>query len=350
MFNASNETNWENGTSTPSGTSSTSLTPYHILSLVILVLETIVGSFTNGLMVIVNLNNLLTHRKLGSCDSILTCLGLSRFIFMWLIFNVFFVSYLAPNFSEIGLTFNYVVLFFNYLCLWFATWLSTFYCVRIVNIQRYIFTAFKTHFDDLLPLLILVSVLISASCSNPAAENGINQIFNMNSYGSEKNSTSFVGIGQNFATYSILCVMGSIPPFALFCVSAGLVVHSLVRHMKKMKEQERTGFREPALDAHYRAVKMMAAFFMFFLLYMIAFNVYGLEYTEDGMLSCILTFLIGAYPSLHSVLLVNGNHKLRNTCVWILQKANFCQKEDSVSSMQKNERKQGMTSENCQAK
>ncbi|KAG9470110.1 hypothetical protein GDO78_018860 [Eleutherodactylus coqui] len=275
-------------------------------------------------MVIVNLIHLLTHRKLGSCDSILTCLGLSRFIYMWLVSYMFFITYLAPKFSGMGLTFNYVVLFFNYLCLWFAAWLSTFYCVRIVNIQRYIFTVFKTHFDDLLPFLILVSVVISALCSNPAAENGINQIFDMSRFESEKNSV--VAIGQNFATYSILCVMGSIPPFALFCVSAGLVVHSLVRHMKKMKAQERTGFREPALDAHYRAVKMMAAFFMFFLLYMIAFNVYGLENTEDGMLSCILTFLIGAYLSLHSVLLVNGNHKLRNTCVRILQKANCYQK------------------------
>ncbi|KAG9470106.1 hypothetical protein GDO78_018856 [Eleutherodactylus coqui] len=325
MFNASNETNWQNGTSTPSGTSSTSLTPYHILSLVILLLETIVGSFTNGLMVIVNLISLLTHRKLGSCDLILTCLGLSRFIFMWLVSYMFFISYLAPNFSGTGSTFYYVLLFFNYLCLWFATWLSTFYCVRIVNIQRYIFTVFKTHFDDLLPFFILVSVVISASCSNSAAESGINQTFNMSRFGSEKNS--FVEIGENFATYSTLCAIVSIPPFALFCVSAGLVVHSLLRHMKKMKAQERTGFREPALDAHYRAVKMMATFFMFFFLYMIAFNLCGSGNTKEDLQSCIVIFLIGAYPSLHSVLLVNGNYKLKNTCVWILQKGNCYQKE-----------------------
>ncbi|KAG9461761.1 hypothetical protein GDO78_015819 [Eleutherodactylus coqui] len=325
MFNASNETNWENGTSTPSGSSSTSLTPYHILSLVILVLETIVGSFTNGLMVIVNLISLLTNRKLGSCDSILTCLGLSRFIFMWLVLYAFFITYLAPNFKGIGLTFYYLVLFFNYLCLWFATWLSTFYCVRIVNIQRYIFTVFKTHFDDLLPFLILVSVVISASCSNSAAESGINQTFDMSRFGSEKNSLA--GIGENFATFLILCVMGSIPPFALFCVSAGLVVHSLLRHMKKMKAQERTGFREPALDAHCRAIKMMAAFFMFFFLYITALNLHGSGNTTEDLRSCIAIFFIGAYPSLHSVLLVNGNHKLRNTCVRILQKANCYQKE-----------------------
>ncbi|KAG9484915.1 hypothetical protein GDO78_008166 [Eleutherodactylus coqui] len=326
MCNANNESNWENSTSTPSGTSSTSLTLYQVLSLVILVLETIIGSFTNGLMVIVNLIYLLTHKKLGSCDSILTCLGLSRFIFMWLVSYMFFLAYLAPNFSGTELTF-YIMQFFNYLSLWFAAWLSTFYCVRIVNIQRYIFTVFKTHFDDLLPFLILMSVMISALCSNPAAESGINQIFNMSRFGNEKNTTPFAGIGENFATFSILCAMSSIPPFALFCVSAGLVVHSLVRHMKKMKAQERTGFREPALDAHYRAVKMMAAFFVFFILYMTAFNLYGLGMRKDDMLKCANIFLIGAYPSLHSILLVNGNHKLKNTCVRILQKANCCQRD-----------------------
>ncbi|XP_071985505.1 taste receptor type 2 member 4-like [Engystomops pustulosus] len=238
MFNGSDEMHWENGTSRPDGNTQTSLRVDQVVSLGILVLETIIGTFVNGLMVTVNLISLVTHRKLGSCDSILLCLGISRFTFM---------------------------------------------------------------------------------C--------INQTFNISRFDNHKNSTPFTAMGNNFTTFLTLSVAGSIPPFLLFCVSAGLVVHSLLRHMKKMKEQEKTGFREPSLVAHYRAVKMMAAFFIFFSLYMIAFNLYGSGIIKNVSLNCISAFLIGAYPSIHSILLVIGNRKLKNAFLQILKKGNCSQKE-----------------------
>ncbi|XP_044155589.1 taste receptor type 2 member 20-like [Bufo gargarizans] len=330
MFNATNERNYENNTLT----SSTSLTSYDLLSLGILVLETIVGTFMNGLMVIVNLISLVTLRKLGSCDSILACLGLSRFTFTWLVLVVYLINDLSPKSADTGTTgsLQYVWLFFNDLSLWLASWLSTFYCVRIVNIERYIFTAFKTHFDRLVPFLILASIVISALCSNSTASDGINQTFNMSKFQHNQNSTPFAAMGNNFATFATLSAVGSIPPFFLFCVSAGLVVDSLLRHVKNMKGQERTGFREPSLDAHYQAVKMMVAFFMFFLLYMMAFNLYGSGMVKSDILSCFAAFFIGAYPSLHSVLLVFGNRKLKHTFLWILQKA-FCSQKQLDQTM-----------------
>ncbi|XP_075697356.1 taste receptor type 2 member 2-like [Rhinoderma darwinii] len=330
ILNETSETNWNNGTDTSLVTES--LTVYKMLSLGILVLETIIGTFMNGLMVIVNLNSLVTHRKLGSCDLILTCLGLSRFTFMWLVLLTYFLSYLAPSYTNIGTNIQFAWLFFNYLSLWFATWLSTFYCVRLVNIQRKIFTAFKKHFDHLVPLLILASIAISASCSNSKAYNGINQTFNINKSENKKKSSAFAVLGTDFTTFTTLSVVGSIPPFFLFCVSAGLVVDSLLRHTKKMKQQEKTGFREPSFDAHYRAVKMMAAFFIFFSLYMMAFNLYGTDIADSAILNCIAALLIGAYPSVHSVLLVIGNHKLKHTLLQILQKAN-CYRTELIETI-----------------
>ncbi|KAG8551470.1 hypothetical protein GDO81_004129 [Engystomops pustulosus] len=318
---------WENGTSRPDGNTQTSLRVDQVVSLGILVLETIIGTFVNGLMVTVNLISLVTHRKLGSCDSILLCLGISRFTFMWLVLAMYFISFLVPNLTDLGTNMQYAWLFFNGLCLWIATWLSIFYCVRIVNIQINIFTLFKTHFDQLVPFLILLSIALSASCSNSTAYSSINQTFNMSRFDNHQNSTPFNAMGNNFATFLTLSVAGSIPPFLLFCVSAGLVVHSLLRHMKKMKEQEKTGFREPSLVAHYRAVKMMAAFFIFFSLYMIAFNLYGSGIIKNVSLNCISAFLIGAYPSIHSILLVIGNRKLKNAFLQILKKGNCSQKE-----------------------
>ncbi|KAM3913278.1 taste receptor type 2 member 1-like [Leptodactylus fuscus] len=327
VYNATNETNRVNDTWTQGWTLATSVTSYQVVSLGIVVLETIIGTFMNGLMVAVNLISLLTHRKLSACDSILTCLGLSRFTFMWLVLVVYFVSYLLPNVTDMGSDLQYAWLFLNDLTLWFATWLCTFYCVRIVNIQRNLFTAFKTHFDHMVPFLLLGSVAISASCSNSATYNGVSHTLNMSRFDdNNKKSPPFSAMGKDFATFMTLSVAGSIPPFFLFCVSAGLVVYSLLSHMKRMKGQERTGFREPSLRAHWRAVRMMALFFIFFLLYMVAFNLYGSGKVEGGIVSCVTAFLIGAYPALHSVLLVIGNHNLKHSLLWILQKGH-CQKE-----------------------
>ncbi|XP_056388313.1 taste receptor type 2 member 1-like [Hyla sarda] len=327
--NASNETNWDNDIagSIPPSSSTTTLTTWQVLSLGILVIESIVGTFMNGLMVTINLINLLTQRKLNSCDSVLTCLGLSRLTFMSLLLVIYFVSYLAPNDTSLATNLQYSWLFFSNISLWLATWLSAFYCVRIVNIQIHIFTAFKTHFDRLLPFLVLTSIAISVSCCNSTAYSGASQTFDVSKFQKKDNSTPFAAFGNNFGTFMTLSIAGSIPPFFLFCVSTGLVVGSLVKHMKKMKEQERTGFREPSLDAHYRAVKMMAAFFIFFSLYLMAFILYGSGQLDDDMLSCMAAFLIGAYPSLHSILLVIGNHKLKHALVAILQKGHFYQKE-----------------------
>ncbi|XP_069837930.1 taste receptor type 2 member 4-like [Dendropsophus ebraccatus] len=325
MYNTSNDTN-PNNDGPPSSSSSSSLTIWQALSLGILVLEMIVGTFMNGLMVTVNLFSLVTHRTLGSCDSILTCLGLSRFTFMWVVALMYFVSYLVPN-TDMVTNLQYAWLFFNSLSLWLATWLSTFYCVRIVNIRRYIFTVFKAHFDRLLPFFILACIAVSSVCCNSAAFTSINQTFNMSRFDNHKNSTPFAAFGTNFAVFMSLSLASSMPPFFLFCISAGLVVASLLKHMNKMKDQERTGFREPSLDAHYRAVKMMVAFFMFFSLYLIAFILYGSGNLGTGAAGCIAAFFIGAYPSVHSGLLVIGNPKLKRTLLVILQKLHCYQKE-----------------------
>ncbi|XP_063819323.1 taste receptor type 2 member 1-like [Pseudophryne corroboree] len=324
MFAKNNQTQHENATST--STHSSTLTTYDILSLLILVLETVVGILVNGFIMIVNLIDLVTHRKLGSCDSILACLGLARFSFMLLVLAVYFVSYLYPNLANSQSAINnlqYTWLFFNDICMWLATWLCIFYCVRIVKIQVHIYVIFKTHFDHWVPYFLLASVAISAFCSNSSTYTCLNNFVNLSKFDQVNKSTQFILGGSDYSTFSTLSVVGTLPPFLLFCAAAGLVVGSLLRHTTKMKAQEKTGFREPSLNAHYRAVKMMTAFFILFLFYMVAFNLNSSGVLSEGIWFCFCTIIIGAYPSLHSILLVNGNQKLKQVFMRILQKTKF---------------------------
>ncbi|KAM9325041.1 taste receptor type 2 member 40-like [Gastrophryne carolinensis] len=293
-------------------------------------LETVTGILTNGYIVIVNVVDLVVHKNLGSGDIILTFLGLSRFGFQGLVLAIFLFTYVYPSFAESQSSINklqYVWLFFHSISIWLAALLSTFYCVRIVNMQQRAFVLLKTHFDRWLPSFLMISVIVSIALSNPYAYMGLNNFVNMSRFDKPNKTASNVLAGSDNTCFTIVSMMGSIPPFLLFSVSSGLVVGSLLRHVMKMKGQQRTGFREPSLQTHYRAVRMMGYFFLFFVCYTLAFNMIVSGELGQGFWTNVCNLVIGSYPSLHSVILVVGNHKLKQTFIKILQKGK-CYRKD----------------------
>ncbi|KAM8924670.1 taste receptor type 2 member 40-like [Pelodytes ibericus] len=296
---------------------------YDYFSFGCVLLETIIGTLMNGFIVTVNLRDLITHGHLNSLDAILTCLGISRFAFQWLVITLYTLStffkssgYLDDVISNI----QYTWLFFSNITLWFATWLCMLYCVRIVNTKHRIFTLFKNRFDRLVPWFLITSVIISTGFSNPYAYDSINSFGNFSQAAKNNNSASFFLSDKNSTAFSILSVIGSIFPFLIFCITTLLVIGSLLKHTRKMKGQERTGFREPSLKAHYSAVKIMALFLLFYTLYIAAFYVYLSETVQSDLWNCLCKIMIGAYPSIHSTYLVHGISKLRHEAIKLLQK------------------------------
>ncbi|MEE6487088.1 hypothetical protein FKM82_014795 [Ascaphus truei] len=313
------------------------LTTFQAISLGILLLETVIGSLANGFMVIVNLMDLVAHGNLGSCDSILTCLGLSRFSFQWLVLLMFMLSYFFNNLANsenIIHGFQYTWLFFNNTSLWFATWLCTFYCVRIANVQSNIFVIFKSHFDRWVPGLLVATVVISVTCSAPFAFMDDGFFGNWTSWTSSNDSAPFLLASTSFYTWSILSLLGSTPPFLIFCIAACLVVDSLWKHTKRMKGHKRTGFREPSLKVHYGAVKTMGYFFLFYFFYILALNLSmsGAVKNTD-FLDLICSMIIGAYPSIHSVVLILGNGKFRQISIRLLQKAKCYRLQNTLTEI-----------------
>uniref|UniRef100_A0A8C5R6M3 Taste receptor type 2 n=1 Tax=Leptobrachium leishanense TaxID=445787 RepID=A0A8C5R6M3_9ANUR len=283
---------------------SSTLSRYDYITLISLILETLLGSLGNSFIVAVNLCDLLTHGELNSFDLILTCLGLSRWVLQFLVLTVFVISIgWKSSGSKYSESLQYSWLFYSNSSMWFATWLCVLYCVRIANIQNFIFNLLKKHFDRLLPWFLMASVAISV-------------VFNSTETGDEP---FFLG-SKNFASFSTLCALGSLPPFLIFCTAALMVVSSLMKHVQKMKEQEKTGFREPSVKAHYGAVMSIGLFFIFYLFYMVTFNIYISQTVDSSLVKCFCAVTIGAYPSIHSLFLVHGNNKLRYIMVGFLKK------------------------------
>ncbi|XP_053549019.1 taste receptor type 2 member 40-like [Bombina bombina] len=304
-----------------------SLSVYKTISLTIQFLEALIGILINGFMVAVNLIDLRVQGHLGSCDSILTCLGISRFCLQFMMLTLYILSYFFSTYAtsdSVTNGFTYSYLFFNNTCLWFATWLCTFYCVRIVSSQQRLFVTIKTHFDRLVPALLVSALVISyLSTALFSSNKSMFGNWSFNSHGSKNNTDPFAFSGTDLVIWSSLCILGSTPPFVIFCTTAWLVIHSLLKHTRKMKSQERTGFREPSLKAHYGAIKTMFHFFLFYLLYMVAINIrMSGTLKDDSWTGCFCAVVLGAYPSIHSGFLVNGNSKLRQSFIRLLHKGN----------------------------
>uniref|UniRef100_A0A8C5QNP8 Taste receptor type 2 n=1 Tax=Leptobrachium leishanense TaxID=445787 RepID=A0A8C5QNP8_9ANUR len=255
----------------------------------IMIVLAAIGSLANGFVVIVNIRDLVSQGSLSSCDSILTFLAISRILFQWFIVSFYSImkDFYTQSFSLWFCRFLLeVVCFLHNMCLWFATWLSVLYCVRVVSISGRIFSTMRRHFDDWLPMLMAGSVVISSLVINNKSQ-------------------------------TINFILGC-PPILIFCLTFGLVVVTLWRHTRRMKRQSQSGFREPSMIAHYGALQTMATFFMSFVIYVICFNLYLLR--ESPQECHVYVLILAAYPSAHSVFLVIGNSKLKQTSIEVLKK------------------------------
>ncbi|XP_063290890.1 taste receptor type 2 member 40-like [Pelobates fuscus] len=294
-----------------------------ILPLSIISLETFIGSLVNGFMVVVNIVNLLRYGTLSSCDLILTCLGISRFLYQWLFFSVCFFIWtngLAYSGSHLIIVFV-IVIFLNNTSLWFATWLCTLYCVRIVNINWSIFIILKRHFDRWIPFLLGASTVISIVPSIILACFSQKPDMNFPLQQSANNTTELTFSKTQQIIFSATCTSGTIPPFIIFCIGIRLMVGSLWNHTQRMKSQCKTSFRKPSMKAHYGAIQFMGWFYLFYLFSMVGFNTFVLGGATDPFVALFCISVVGAYPSIHSVFIVFGNSKLRTTFIKLLRKA-----------------------------
>uniref|UniRef100_A0A8C5QNN8 Taste receptor type 2 n=1 Tax=Leptobrachium leishanense TaxID=445787 RepID=A0A8C5QNN8_9ANUR len=276
----------------------------------IMIVLAAIGSLANGFVVIVNIRDLVSQGSLSSCDSILTFLAISRILFQWFIVSFYSImkDFYTQSFSLWFCRFLLeVVCFLHNMCLWFATWLSVLYCVRVVSISGRIFSTMRRHFDDWLPIIERSGRVFPAQ-------------------GMANNSSRVINNKSQTINFILRYIVSSLPPFLVFCVAAGLLVYTLWKHTRRMKIREKTSFREPSL----RAVHTMATFFMSFVIYVICFNLYLLR--ESPQECHVYVLILAAYPSAHSVFLVIGNSKLKQTSIEVLKKARCCNTVQSTNT------------------
>ncbi|KAM8953297.1 taste receptor type 2 member 4-like [Pelodytes ibericus] len=271
-----------------------------------------VGIFLNAFIILMNFIWWLKERSFQSIDLILSSLGLSRllFLFMWAIndSNLVVLGWLLDSKYFLPI-FSIATTFVSFCCLWTGTLLCVFYCVKITTYSHRFFLYLKLNISRLVPRLLLASVTISFFSSLP---------FGWSAYGTASNSTNVsstfyypqINVQKNYFYLFIFTFSGSLVPIIIFCTAVSLLIGSLWSHTSRMKGMD-AGFRNPRLEALARAVRNMLSFVFFYLIYIgstyltILSLHFGNKVWEMIFICCTY-----ACPSLHSIVLILSHRRL----------------------------------------
>ncbi|XP_030047932.1 taste receptor type 2 member 40-like [Microcaecilia unicolor] len=313
------------------------LDPVHIVMLIIFTAFTVLGTVVNGFIVAVNGIDWVKTRNLNSIDIILISLGAVRFCFQLEIFLEEILSELSSDFTlkTRSETFSTISVFLELSGFWFACWLSVFYCAKIANFRHPLFIFMKSKIPGMLTWLLLSSILASLVTCIPTAW-GLFKYYHSNSTTDIPLTNCIINCTiardeyQNKTTTEIgrmlynkvhlipILSLGYSLPFFIFCVAVVLLIGSLWSHTRKMNGNM-MGFRNPNPEAHFIAIKVMASFLLFYMFYF-TFAILDIAYLFSNKDLWRYVILLGstAYPSLHSVILILSNSKLKQSLARIL--------------------------------
>ncbi|XP_069506009.1 taste receptor type 2 member 40-like [Ambystoma mexicanum] len=204
--------------------------------------------------------------------------------------------------------------------LWFSTWLSVYYCMKIVNCTHPSYVWIKARFPGIVPWLLTGSVLVSLASSMPVgcdihlestSKAPSNHSQEMSSNVSADGPITTLVFGSGCSTTFAIQEGLSFPAFLLLSSSAGAIMTSLYRHMRRMA-QNADSFRSPDLTAHVGALKTVA---MLLVLNVSSYVTTSIVYLLDphlhsvGILICDL--VIFAFPAMCAIILILGNSMLK---------------------------------------
>ncbi|XP_006888526.1 PREDICTED: taste receptor type 2 member 14-like [Elephantulus edwardii] len=295
--------------------------------------EIVFGNFGNGLIVLVNCAGWVKKRKISSADKILTALAISRIFHLWVM-----LTYLYISIFDVDLFLDKTCLIIscnawtvsNHFSLWFATNLSIFYFLKIATFSNPIFLYLKWRVKKTISFLFLMVLLFW--CFNTAL---INIQLNIWINEHEKNMTYSL-MGSDFAQFAsltvwIIAIFTSIP-FTVSLITFLLLIFSLWKHHKKMTLNGK-GHRDVSSKAHIKAMQTVISFLLLYAVFFLSYfiPVWRFHSQKRIILSILSQVLALFYPSGHSILLILGNKKLKQTFLSVVWELRYWLKGRKVS-------------------
>ncbi|KAM9003138.1 taste receptor type 2 member 7-like [Sarcophilus harrisii] len=279
--------------------------------------ECLLGVLANGFIGLVSCIGCIKTRRVTSVDFILTGLAISRIGTLWALITMDFFGffYFKRNVIDNWIFSEFIWNLSNHSSAWFGSCLSMFYFLKIANFSHPVFLWLKWRINKVVLRVLMGCLLISLLIILPMTKR-INEILiDQENQTNMKNNRGFETL--TFSTL-ILFNTGGLVPFALSLISSFLLVLSLWRHTQQMHLK----VTDSSTEAHVRAMKSMTSFLFLFLLYHLGIVMAVLNTSLFGSKLVVMFSLIimNVYPMAHSIILILGHSKLRETFLRVLGK------------------------------
>lgn len=275
--------------------------------LILILLTGMSGTLLNSLVAVVYFRLWRGMSDWCSYNGILLLIGLVNLFYQWCLTvdSLFKYSHMYDLFDKKLCLFLFSLqLTLVGVSLWNTTWLSIFYCTRLVNSSHWLFLWIKDKFFLFLPQLMAGSVLFSVVITLP--------LFCATSMEIPQNRTGKLTLcSYNVDVNDIILspVIGFCIPVPITCLSIGLSVRTLVRHIWRMR---RSHIAAPQLQGHFQAVRTMVVRLVLEIIFfiIIVIGTFTSLSSNSTMKSICWTNTL-TYPTTQALILITGNPKLK---------------------------------------
>nr|XP_056704449.1 taste receptor type 2 member 41-like [Euleptes europaea] len=292
--------------------------PLAIFFLFVFEMESIVSLLGNGFIMVVNGYGWLQSKKMLPCDFLLTTLSLSRFLRQWVSMSSQFVYFSSSDvYSKKLQLLIFSWIYLNIASLWCVTWLNVFYCVKVTNFAHPLFARLKLRIGAWMPRCLGISLLAFIICSVHPVMRCFEDEKCRNLTGNLPEKTSESGAQGNFAV-SLLQIAFTAISFGL-CVSASvLLLVSLWKHTRNLKKSG-LSTKDLGTQAHLKVIKPLLFLLVFYILHFAAMIIAFTNILWFGKHAWLISdIVLSFYPSVHSVILIFTNPKLKKAYIHII--------------------------------
>uniref|UniRef100_A0A8C8S2T0 Taste receptor type 2 n=1 Tax=Pelusios castaneus TaxID=367368 RepID=A0A8C8S2T0_9SAUR len=277
----------------------------------------IIGMFGNGCIAVIYSIDWVKRRKLSSCDMILTCLGMSRILLQ----GTFTAHLLISDFAFWISIIHQVQVTTGFLSFsWFASCLSVFYCVKITNFTQPLFLWMKQRISGMISQMLQVSMLLALLTTIPSFwANYDEYLCNATRKFSENTTAPDVNLQLSYFYFILLVTVKGFLPFIIFLGSSVLLIISLWRHTRHMQHNA-SSFQDPRTEAHVNAIKVLFSCLVLYVCGFVADTVrmFPTCLTDRIWTPGVCSIVVPLYPTVHSIILILINPKLKQASVRIL--------------------------------
>uniref|UniRef100_A0A8D2M4C9 Taste receptor type 2 n=1 Tax=Zonotrichia albicollis TaxID=44394 RepID=A0A8D2M4C9_ZONAL len=248
------------------------MTSFALLCLSIAIIESLAGILGNGIILAASSSSCIGSKTWPPYDMIMISLSSSKFILQsWTtldsLMTIFYENFLyTENVYVVAKT---IFTFLNYSSLWFGAWLSVFYCIKVASFTQSFFIWLKLRIARLVPWMLLTSWLCSFTAAIPFTWDVYSVHENITAPSSMTNSSAWTTTRKdNLGLLILICNAGVAMPLILSVFSSVLLIQSLWIHTRRMQNNA-SGFRDPSLEAHMKAIKSVCSFLFLYIIYFI---------------------------------------------------------------------------------